>query len=166
MFSPMLAALNAALQKVCKHAGVLYNCAWGVYFWVHKDIFVLFCKRQFSFIADVLNFSLCQLPAHFCAPCPISLSTSLSPTVRSFPHLTLPASHPDQLFRARKVTQQAESWLSAIPLLQQTKKEVSSSPDAENLNIIFCLVCQIETGGNEPLHQRKQSPGLEVLRTP
>lgn len=63
MFSPTLAALNAALYKVGKQAGVHYNCAWGVYFWVHKDIFIRFCERHFSFIANFLNFSLCQLPA-------------------------------------------------------------------------------------------------------
>lgn len=55
---------------------------------------------------------------------------------------------------------------TASRILALCKKKVSSSPDAENLNIIFCLVCQIETRGNEPLHQRQQSPGLEVLRTP
>ena len=37
-------------------------------------------------------------------------------------------------------------------------ERVSSFPDAENLNVVFCLFvlfCQIETRGNEPLHQRK-----------
>lgn len=148
MFSPTLAALNAALYKVGKQAGVHYNCAWGVYFWVHKDIFIRFCERHFSFIANVLNFSLCQLPAisprsllcsltHFLIHISLSNGQKL-PTSSDISCFTPVSAFPCQKgYTASRILALC-NWLSAIgSLLQQSKKEVSTFPDAENLNIFF-----------------------------
>ena len=124
-----------------------------------KTFLFFSAKDIFSFIANVLNFSLCQLPA----VSPHSLLCSLTPFLIhiSFSNgQKLPTSSdiscftPGSAFPCQKgYTASRILALCNSPTL--TNQEVSSFPDAENLNISFCLVCQIETRGNEPLHQKK-----------